>query len=146
MLKEASEDHFVRKSHVGTFGYTYHSIGNVVCKVKWFTDSETIEHIAKAGIRVVFVPNEAYGIFTKDDLPFHKIGLQFGVDHLEGIESDVYSFDLTGLAKRVNLLVYVEKTINSNGCKSRENVRLVSKECKWRCRDDQCGWTSAFFS
>ncbi|GJT83067.1 hypothetical protein Tco_1057409 [Tanacetum coccineum] len=100
MLKEASEERSLRKSHVGTFGHTYHSIGNVVCKVEWFTDSKIVEHIAKACIRVVFVPSKAYDIFTKDDLPLHKIGLQFGEDHLEGIESDVYSFNLTGLAER----------------------------------------------
>nr|GEV21224.1 hypothetical protein [Tanacetum cinerariifolium] len=184
MLKETGKEHSIRKSHVSTFGYTYHSIGNVVCKVEWFTNSETIEHIAKAGINVVFVPNEAYDIFTKDDLPLHKIGLQFGEDHLEGIESDVYSFDLTSLAERpfesvhtnslkrnaknsgeflktksdfniindegdqdgsihitnemdtflklkdehgANLLVHVEKTIESNGCESRAKVRLSSR-------------------
>nr|GEW39559.1 putative reverse transcriptase domain-containing protein [Tanacetum cinerariifolium] len=44
-----------------------------IYKVEGFTDSKTIEHIAKAGIMVVFVPSEAYDIFTKDDLPLHKI-------------------------------------------------------------------------
>ncbi|GJT03524.1 hypothetical protein Tco_0824693 [Tanacetum coccineum] len=36
MFKEASEKHSIRNCHIGTLGHTYHSLGNVVGKIKAF--------------------------------------------------------------------------------------------------------------
>ncbi|GJT22050.1 hypothetical protein Tco_0891987 [Tanacetum coccineum] len=75
MLKKSSEKHSTGKSHIGNLGHTYHYIGNVVGKIKVFSNGKTLDHVAEISIGMVLVSREAYGIFTKDDFPFFEIGL-----------------------------------------------------------------------
>nr|GEX08796.1 hypothetical protein [Tanacetum cinerariifolium] len=74
MLKKSSEKHSIRKSHINALGHTYHSIGNVVGKIKVFSNGKTIDHLAETSIGMVLISREAYSVFTKDDFPFFKIG------------------------------------------------------------------------
>ncbi|GJW13977.1 hypothetical protein Tco_0018110 [Tanacetum coccineum] len=126
MLKKSSEKHSTGKSHIGTFGHTYHSFGNVGCKIKVFSNGKTVDHVVEISIGMVLVSREAYGILTKDDFPFFKIGFQFGYDHLEGVEGNVYSFDLTSLTRRSK----VEKGITN------WNMKNAGKFLKIKCDFD----------
>nr|GEV12541.1 hypothetical protein [Tanacetum cinerariifolium] len=58
MLKKPSEKHSVGKCHIGTLGYTYHSVGDVVGKVEVFSDNEAVKHVAQARVRMVLVFDE----------------------------------------------------------------------------------------
>ncbi|GKA26529.1 hypothetical protein Tco_0712638 [Tanacetum coccineum] len=78
---------------------------------------------------------EAYGIFSKDDLLLHKIGIQFGEEHLEGIESDVYSFDLTGLAERS--LVEQSVHINSLAKNAKNSGEFLKTESDFKIINDE---------
>ncbi|GKC84729.1 hypothetical protein Tco_1140446, partial [Tanacetum coccineum] len=95
MLVESSEKHNIRESHVATLGHTYHSVSDVIGKIEGFPNGETIEHISQACIWMIFVSSEAYGIFTKNDVPFLEYFFQFGVNHLEWIEDGFITFHCT---------------------------------------------------
>nr|GEW63084.1 hypothetical protein [Tanacetum cinerariifolium] len=68
-------------------------------KIKVFSKGKTVDHVAEISTRMVLISLEAYSVLTKDDFPFFDIGFQFGYDHLEGVEGNVYSFDLAILTK-----------------------------------------------
>ncbi|GKB24581.1 hypothetical protein Tco_0863982 [Tanacetum coccineum] len=95
MLVESSKKHSIRESHVATLGHTYHSVSDVIGKIEGFPNGETIEHLAQACIWMIFVSGEAYGIFTKNDVPFLEYFFQFDVNHLEWIEDGFITFHCT---------------------------------------------------
>nr|GEW40265.1 hypothetical protein [Tanacetum cinerariifolium] len=46
VFKESGEKHSIGKCHIGTFGHTHHSVGNVVGEVEGFFNGEVVEHVA----------------------------------------------------------------------------------------------------
>nr|GEX55675.1 hypothetical protein [Tanacetum cinerariifolium] len=69
ILKKPSEKHGIRESHFATLSHTYYSMSDIVSKIEVFANGETIEHVAQGCIGVIFVTDEAYGIFTNDGVP-----------------------------------------------------------------------------
>ncbi|GJY75853.1 hypothetical protein Tco_0480969 [Tanacetum coccineum] len=62
--KTLFEEHGIWESHFTTLSHTYHSMSDIVSKIEVFANGETIEHVAQGCIGVIFVIDEAYGIFT----------------------------------------------------------------------------------
>ncbi|GJV37258.1 hypothetical protein Tco_1409735, partial [Tanacetum coccineum] len=150
MFKEASEKHSIRKSHIGTLGHTYHPFGNVVGKIKGFSNGETVDHVAETSIRMVLVSGEAYDeVFDRiwlhestrvhqevdkcQDLnQHHLVGMRWAIQDCDGESSIQATNEADAFVELknkhgANLLVDIEKTIKSNGCESRAKIRLVSK-------------------
>ncbi|GKA74899.1 hypothetical protein Tco_0781277 [Tanacetum coccineum] len=101
ILKKSSEKHSIGKCHIGALGHTCHSFGNVVGKIKGFSNGKTVDHVPETSIGMVLVYPEAYGVLTKDDFLFFEIGFKFGYDHLEGVEATFKDFD-NGLHSELN--------------------------------------------
>ncbi|GJY76071.1 hypothetical protein Tco_0481187 [Tanacetum coccineum] len=99
IFKKPSEKHGIRESHFATLSHTYHSMSDIVSKIEMFVSGETIEHVTQGCIGVIFVTGEAYGIFTNDDVPLLEFISLFDVDHLKGVEDNVFSFDFSAIRK-----------------------------------------------
>ncbi|GKB98354.1 hypothetical protein Tco_0984491 [Tanacetum coccineum] len=67
MLEELSEEHGIWKSHLTTLSHAHHSVDDVVCEVETFADGETIKHVAKRHVWMIFVTSETNGIFIENE-------------------------------------------------------------------------------
>ncbi|GJX96820.1 hypothetical protein Tco_0352618 [Tanacetum coccineum] len=66
-VRESSEEHGIWKSHLTTLSHAHHSVDDVVGEVEGFTDGETIKHVAKRHIWMIFVTGETNVIFIENE-------------------------------------------------------------------------------
>ncbi|GJX02180.1 hypothetical protein Tco_0186093 [Tanacetum coccineum] len=67
MFEESSEEHGIWKSHLTTLSHAHHSMDDVVGEVEGFADGETINHVAKRHVWMIFVTGETNDIFIKNE-------------------------------------------------------------------------------
>ncbi|GKE83619.1 hypothetical protein Tco_1557361, partial [Tanacetum coccineum] len=70
MFEESSEEHGIWKSHLTTLSHDHHSVDDVVGEVEGFGDGETIKHVAKRYVWMIFVTDETNDIFIENEVPF----------------------------------------------------------------------------
>ncbi|GJZ30599.1 retrovirus-related pol polyprotein from transposon TNT 1-94 [Tanacetum coccineum] len=95
MLEESSEEHGIWKSHLTNLSHANHSVDNVVCEVEMFADGETIKHVAKRHIWMIFVTGETNDIFIENEVPFVEGILELGVEHLKWFKGFIVTFDFS---------------------------------------------------
>ncbi|GJT65090.1 hypothetical protein Tco_1016570 [Tanacetum coccineum] len=82
-VEESSEEHGIWKSHLTTLSHAHHSLDDVVGEVKGFADGETIKHVAKRHVWMIFMTDERNDIFIENEVPFVEGILELGVKHLK---------------------------------------------------------------
>ena len=95
MFEETSEEHGIWESHLTTLSYAQHSVSDVVGEVEGFADGETIKHVAKRHVWMVFVTGETNDILVENEVPFVEGILELGVKHLKWFKGFIVTFDFS---------------------------------------------------
>ncbi|GJW29549.1 hypothetical protein Tco_0046424 [Tanacetum coccineum] len=95
IFEESSKEHGIWKSHLTTLSHAHHSVDDVVGEVEAFADGETIKHVAKRHVWMIFVTGETNDIFIENEVPFVEGILELGVKHLKWFESFIVTFDIS---------------------------------------------------
>nr|GEU93592.1 hypothetical protein [Tanacetum cinerariifolium] len=106
-LKESGEKHSIGKCNIGSFGHTYHTVGNVVGEVEGFSNGEAIEHVER---RDGPIGSERTNSLTRN--------FKNASELLKKLKHK----------DETNLFVYIKKTIKPNSRESRTEVGLIIKK------------------
>ncbi|GJY38773.1 hypothetical protein Tco_0425137 [Tanacetum coccineum] len=110
MFEESSEEHGIWKSRLTILSHAHHSVDYVVGEVEGFSDGETIKHVAKRHVWMIFVTSVTNDIFIENK----RIGSGLSLNKASRTK-DGDSKDLSKILKSENGFDIVNSKPYTNG-------------------------------